>query len=283
MAPESGPTDLSSSKAVILPAPFERSTSYAQGTKEGPRAIIAASCQVEEYDLRLGKETTRAGIHTARAVEDDPALSPEDYLDLLQGEVGRYLDQGKLVVTLGGEHTISIAPWRAHQKCFPSLGILQLDAHADLRESYEGNPYSHASVMRRILESGPYAAVAVGIRSLCPEEAKLYAKGEVALVDAETIAQSPSWIDRALDPLPENVYLTIDADVFDPSVVPAVGTPEPGGLTWRQMLDLLDCLTRNRRVVGFDLVELSPVKGLFFPDFTCARLVYHLLGMILEA
>ena len=282
LEPKEGPTSLEASRIVILPAPYERSTSYGRGTANGPGAIIQASHQVEEYDQRLKKESSRAGIHTALPVKDDPSLEPEGYLKLLQKEASRYLDLGKYVVALGGEHTISLALWRAHQERFPNLGILQLDAHADLRESYQGTPYSHASVMRRIIECRPRAAVAVGIRSLVAEEAAIYEKGDVILVNAETVVRDQYWIAKALAPLPENVYLTIDADSFDPSVVPAVGTPEPGGLNWYQMIELLDRLTKARRVVGFDLVELSPDKNLFYADYACAKLVYLLIGMVLE-
>jgi agmatinase len=281
LAPQAGPTDLQSSRVVILPAPFERSTSYVRGAAGGPEAILAASCQVEEYDPRLGRLTTREGIHTADPVADDTTLPAEEYLGRLRRAVRGYLDLGKLVVTLGGEHTCSLAPWQAHQEHYPGLGILQLDAHADLRESYEGDRFSHASVMRRILETRPTAAVAVGIRSMCDEEAALYAGGAVTLVDAATVAADSAWIERAIAPLPEQVYVTLDVDAFDPSIIPATGTPEPGGLSWYQMLALLDRLTRTRRVVGFDLVELAPIDGLVYPDFTCAKLVYFFLGMIL--
>ena len=280
--PTAGPVDLQSSAAIILPAPFERSTSYGQGAANGPAAIIAASTQVEEYDPLLGGETTRFGIHTAPAVEDDPARPALEYLERLERAVGEYLEREKLVAVLGGEHTISVAPWRAHQRKHPFAGILQLDAHADLRDSYEDDRYSHASVMRRVLETSPAATVAVGIRSLCPEEAQLYRSGRVTLVDAREVASSSKWIEKAISTLPEEVYLTIDVDAFDPAVVPSTGTPEPGGLSWFQMLDLLDNLTRRRRVIGFDLVELAPVEGLSYPDFTCAKLVYHLLGLVLE-
>ncbi len=282
LAPESGPTDLESSRVVVLPAPFERSTSYGGGTRLGPQAIITASTQVEEYDQRLDGMTVAHGIHTAPPVEDDPALPAEEYLQRLQRTCAHYLEMGKLVVTLGGEHTLALATFRAHRERWPGLGVLQLDAHADLRDSYEGNPFSHASVMRRILEERPAAVSAVGIRSMCPEEAEFYRRREVHLVGNECAARDGSWVQRALAPLPEQVYLTIDVDVLDPSVMPATGTPEPGGLSWFQLLELLERLTRRHQVVGFDLVELSPVPGLHHAEFTCARLAYHLLGMILE-
>lgn len=280
--PTAGPVDLESSAAVVLPAPFERSTSYGRGASLGPAAIIEASAQVEEYDPVLGGETTRLGIHTAPALEDDPSRSAGSYLERLEKAVEAYLERGKLVAVLGGEHTISLAPWRAHRRRHPAAGILQLDAHADLRDSYEDDRYSHASVMRRILETDPAAAVAVGIRSLCREEAELYRSGRVTLVDYREVASSPNWIERTVSALPEEVYLTIDVDAFDPSVVPSTGTPEPGGLGWHQMLALLDVLSRRRTIIGFDLVELAPVRGVTYPDFTCAKLVYHLIGLALE-
>ncbi|MCE5269809.1 agmatinase [bacterium] len=279
--PTAGPTGLDACRAVILPAPFERSTSYGHGAALGPAAIIEASQQVEEYDPLLGIETTAFGIHTAAAVDDDPALPAEKYLERLEQAVESYLERGKLVATLGGEHSLSLAPWRAHQRRHPGAGILQLDAHADLRDSYEGDPYSHASVMRRILETGPAAAVAVGIRSLCREEAELYAAGRVLLLDARTVAMSADWIERAVAALPGEVYLTIDVDALDPAVAPSTGTPEPGGLSWYQMLALLDAVTARKRVIGFDLVELAPNTGVQYPDFTCAKLVYHLIGLVL--
>ncbi len=279
--PTAGPAGLEVGRAVILPAPFERSTSYGHGTALGPGAIIEASQQVEEYDPLLKLETTALGIHTADAVEDDRSRPAGDYLARLEAAVESFLALGKLTAVLGGEHSLSLAPWRAHQKRHPGAGILQLDAHADLRDSYEDDPYSHASVMRRILETDPAAAVAVGIRSLCAEEAEIYARGEVLLIDARTVATTGDWIERAVAALPEEVYITIDVDALDPSVVPSTGTPEPGGLGWYQMLALLDAVTARRRVIGFDLVELAPISNMTYPDFTCAKLVYHLIGLAL--
>jgi len=279
--PRTTKTDISVSRVVVLPAPFERTTSFLKGTSKAPEAILSASHQVELYDPVSKSETIAQVIHTASPLDNFSELPTTGYLDCLRKETLRYLKMNKLVVVIGGEHTISLASWQAYQQRFPKLGLLQLDAHADLRNSYEGNRYSHASVMRRILETKPYLVTAVGIRSFCQEEAEIYEKGSVTLFEGRELVNGNSWIDRVIDTLPEHVYITIDVDVFDPSVVPAVGTPEPGGLLWWQMIEFLERLTASRRVVGFDLVELCPSDILAYADFSCAKLIYLLICMIL--
>ena len=279
--PQTARNDISASRVVVLPAPFERTTSYIKGTAKAPEAIINASHQVEYYDPVRDLDNIARSIHTTVPLKDQPDLSSDGYLSRLKKKVSRYLEMEKLVVVLGGEHTISLACWQAHQERFPKLGLLQLDAHADLRDIYEGSRYSHASVMRRILETEPYSITAVGIRSLCQEDDEIYRQGKVVLFKARELAHGDSWIERVVDSVPENVYLTIDVDVFDPAVLPAVGTPEPGGLFWWQMIELLECLTARRRVIGFDLVELCPKDNMVHADYCCAKLVYLLICMIL--
>ena len=270
------------SRVVVLPVPFERTTSYGKGTANGPAALIRASQSMELWDEELGREACDVGIATAppflpEAFEMEPAMAE------LQAECRRHLDAGKLLVTLGGEHSLSIAPIRATRERFGEIGVVQFDAHADLRAEFDGTPYSHASVMRRVVEDG-IPTLAIGIRSLSRPEADLVRERKLAVVwGHELPAFTPEKLDEALAKLPERIYLTFDIDYFDPSLVPATGTPEPGGGHWLPTLALLRTLFRRKRVVAMDCVELAPFGPLPASDFVAAKLVYKCLGYWAEA
>ena len=271
-------SDYDRAAAAVLPVPFEASTTYLKGTARGPRAILEASAQVEWFDDELHAETCQAGIATLSPPQvegrDFPQAAP-----LIEQAAAEVLRDGKLLVALGGEHSITIPLVRAAKARFPRLGVIQLDAHADLRDTFDANPHSHACTMRRVSEL--CLAVQVGVRSLCREEADLIEAEERPVFLAHRMRQDPNWADHAIALLPPEVYLTIDLDFFDPSVAPAVGTPEPGGFTWHEALAFLRRLARERRIVAFDVVELCPIPGQVVTDFTAAKLVYRLIGYTL--
>lgn len=267
--------------AAVLPLPFERTTSYGKGTIEGPAALIRASQAVELYDEELDAEPATMGIATLPPFAPD-AHDMEEALGEIRAEARRHLEAGKFLVSVGGEHSLTSALAFAARDVHGSdgeVGVVQLDAHADLRDAYEGTPWSHASVMRRIVEAG-MPTLAVGIRSLSsPEATFLRQEGLPTLwgheLDDPSIGQR---FKRRLEALPERVYLTFDIDFFDPSLVPSTGTPEPGGGTWYPTLRLLRELFETKTVVGMDLVELAPIGGQNAPDFLAAKLVYKCLG-----
>lgn len=265
------------SAGVVVPAPWERTVSYGGGTAGGPRAILEASAYVELYDEVLREEPWRTGgIHTAAPVapgDDDPGA----IVGALEEVAAGLWADGKFPLFLGGEHSITTGPVRAARAAFEDLSVLQLDAHADLREEYEGSKWSHACVMRRVHELG-VPVVPVGIRAVSVEEAEFIADEGLSVFWSHRIAQSEEWIDTALNALTDTVYLTFDVDFFDPSLVPATGTPEPGGGFWHDTLRFLGHVFEEKRVVGMDLVELAPISGLHAPDFVCARLAHRCLG-----
>ena len=268
---------------VILPLPYERTSSYVRGSFRGPRAVLEASCQLEEYDEELAVEIYRlcGGIATM-----DPmhfmTETPEQAVERIREAVGGLLHRGKFVVCLGGEHTTSLGPLRAfHDRHGDALSVLQLDAHRDLRDSYQGDPYSHASVMARALEFVP-SLVQVGIRSHSQEEVRFDRRDNVGTYYAQVIktGKMPDWEERVLGALSAKVYITIDSDFFDPSVIPSVGTPEPGGFQWYETLGFLRRVCEEKTVVGFDLCEFTPIEGIHHPEFTLARLIYKLVGYV---
>jgi agmatinase len=262
-------------QVVILPIPYEQTTTYGTGTKEGPQALIAASRHMELYDEELDYEVYQVGIHTLRELET-LASGPQAMLERITEVTGDLLRHGKFVVGLGGEHTISFGLVRAFAERFPGLSVLQFDAHADLRDSYQGTPYNHASVLRRISELVP--AVQVGIRSLSREEAAWVKARGVRLFYASEVVGSPHVATAIGEALTDHVYITICLDGLDPSIMPAVGTPEPGGLGWYDVLRIVRRVAETRHIVGFDVVELFPIPGNIAPDFLAAKLVYKVLG-----
>jgi agmatinase len=266
-------------RAVIIPFPYEQTVSYKTGTKDGPRAIIEASKNLELYDEELDSDIFKMGIHTLDEIE--PSLgNPEEMLGEIFSIVLSEIKEGKFTVILGGEHSLTAPCVRAHKEKYKNLSVLQLDAHADLRDSYLGSKYSHASVMRRVLVDTPL--VQAGIRSLSREEIDFVRKEQRKIYFAkEFVTDRNSW-EKIISALTEEVYLTLDLDVLDPSIMPSVGTPEPGGMGWYDVLEFLFLLSKEKKIVGFDVVELSPIPGNIAPDFLAAKLVYKLLGYIFK-
>jgi len=269
-------SSLENSRVLIWPVPFEKTVSYGHGAEEGPAAIIEASRYMELYDEELGGDTANIGIHTLPAFPSD--REPDEMMLALQQEAGKLLRTGKFICMLGGEHSITAPVVRAFGEAYPKLSVLQIDAHADLRDSYEGTKNSHACAMRRVLEVCP--AVQCGIRSLSVEEARAIPSLPTRIFWAKDIVGRTGWVDDAVDALTEDVYLTIDIDGLDPSLVPDTGTPEPGGLMWYETLDLLRTVAAKRRVVGMDLVELAGSSTSNVSSFLAAKLVYKTFGYI---
>ena len=268
------------SRAVIFPVPLERTTSYEHGTRNGPAAILAASRNMELYDEELELEPYKEiGIHTLPAIDTADGTLDEVITEIFTAQLG-LLEDDKFTVALGGEHSLTPPLVSATAKKFKNLSVLQIDAHADLRDEYHGNPASHACAMRRVVEVCP--AVQVGIRSLSVEEAQAIPHLHTNIYWAKDIARAPmkSWIAKVLADLSPNVYLTIDLDGFDPAFVPATGTPEPGGLDWMQVTSLIRAVADHKKIVGMDVVELLPQPGDHASDFLAAKLVYKCLGYI---
>ena len=259
---------------VILPVPYEATVSYMGGTRFGPGALLHASRFVELYDHELDCEPFEVGIHTLPPLML-PGTGPEAALGQLRDAVDRLLDAGKFVILLGGEHSLSAPAILAHADRMPlgALSVLQLDAHADLRSEYEGTAFSHACVMHRVHEK--VKLVPVGVRALTIEERDLVRKRGISVVYGHEL-EGDAWISRAVEALHDDVYVTIDIDYFDPSLVPSTGAPEPGGGTWYPTLRLLDRVFAEKNVVGCDVVELAPIPGIVAPDFLAAKLVYKL-------
>ena len=265
------------SRVVFLPVPYDLTTSYLPGARRGPMAILEASTHMELFDEVLERETVRIGFYTLDPLEA-VASGPEEMVGLIQTFVEPVLRADKFPVVIGGEHTVAVGTARAVKEKYPRLSFLQLDAHADLRESYEGTRFSHACVGRRLAELGPL--VQVGVRSLSLEE-NLYLKDvPVKSFPWHSLSLTPDWVEPVCRALSAEVYVTIDLDVLDPAIMPAVGTPEPGGLDWKTLTQFLAHLAREKTVIGFDVVELAPIPGLIAPDFLAAKLIYRFLGSI---
>lgn len=267
-----------SARIAVLPIPYEATTSYGKGTRRGPAAIIKASQTVEFYDEELDRESVQSiGIATLKPIVFGRKKGSAA-MELIRKAVGRIIDDGKFPVGLGGEHTITSPIVRAfHDRLGDDFSVLQIDAHSDLRDTYEGSPWSHACVMRRIYEFNRNI-VQVGIRAQCTEERELIVRERIHTFYAKDIHRDPAWSGRALDHLKQKVFVTIDCDGFDPSIIPSTGTPEPGGLMWYETIDFLRRVFREREVIGFDIVELAPLRGLHHSDFTLAKLAYKLMG-----
>ncbi|MBI2007203.1 MAG: agmatinase [Candidatus Blackburnbacteria bacterium] len=273
-------SDFENSAFVVLSVPYDAVTSFKAGAREGPGAIIDSSQFLELYDQELKKETYKAGIHTLPEVIPAPG-NPEAMMNRIYRVASELLGHKKIVVALGGDHSISTGAVKAHIKAFPKLSVLQFDAHPDLRDIYEGTPYSSATVARRIVEMGA-RVVQVGLRALSNEDMAFAKKAGIPQFFAEDMVGGSNWIERVVSELTDNVYISFDVDFFDPSIMAATGTPEPGGPGWYDALKLLREVAKKRRVVGFDVVELSPSLGPHSCAFLAAKLVYKIMGYISE-
>jgi len=259
---------------VILPVPYDETSTWIKGADKGPEALIEASKQLELYDIETEREIYKIGIHTA-----DPVIeksSPKKMINTVYSRVKTFLLQKKFVVTIGGEHSISIGTIIAHAENYNDFCVLQLDAHGDLRPKYEGSIYNHACVMARVREVAPF--VQIGIRSICKEELE-FMNPESVFWAKDIKMNTGEWMDKLVERLDNNVYITIDLDVFDPSIMPSTGTPEPGGLLWYETIELLKKVNESKNIVGFDIVELCPNEKNKAPDLLAAKLLYSLLSI----
>jgi len=268
-------TDFDNARVVIFPVPLDRTTTYVPGTRNGPHEILVASSHMELWDEETETDVHSIGIFTLPEMQF-PFATMDEVVREIRRVATELVARGKFPVVLGGEHSITAPIVAALAAKHPGLSVLQIDAHADLRDSYMGTPHNHACAMRRVLE---YArSTQVGIRSLSPEEAAAVPTLPTEIFYDFNMRQHEDWIERVVDSLGETVYITIDCDAFDPAIMPAVGTPEPGGLTWYEMLTLLRRVIDRRRVVGCDIVELCPLPGHVAPNFLCAKLIYKILS-----
>ncbi len=274
-------SDLRQAKTVVLPVPYDSTSEWRSGSRHGPQAIIAASQYLELYDLELNREIYQVGISTLPQVE--PVLSsPQDMIERVCQVVKALIQKGKFVVLLGGEHTLSLGAVRAFKEAFPGLSVLQLDAHADLRDEYLGTRYSQACVMRRISELCPVSQV--GVRSLSWEEKQFLTQDRncpsprVFPFYMSDLSSNRVSAAQIVNSLSKDVYVTIDVDVLDPSIMPAVGTPEPDGMSWRQILDIMESVALHKHVVGFDIMEFCPGEGPGACAYLLAKLAYKLIG-----
>jgi agmatinase len=262
---------------VVVPVPYDLTSTYQSGSRRGPGAILEASGNMELYDEELRKETYRSGIHTLPPLEAE-ARGPSEMVDSVRRTIHKIAADGKIPVMLGGEHSISFGAIQAMKEVYPEITVLQLDAHADLRDAYQGTPFSHASVARRICGITPL--IQAGIRSLSVEEAKFMSGGLVRSHSADFILDGGKWLEAICGDLQGDLYLTVDLDVLDPAVMPSTGTPEPGGISWRDLLNLVREVAKRCRIRGFDVVELAPIPGMVAPDFLAAKLVYRIMGYL---
>jgi agmatinase len=260
------------SDIVIIPVAFDGTSTWIKGADKGPAAILAASANMELYDIETDSEVYKRGIFTEDTIEG--AVTPKEMIDAVDGTVQYYLSNDKFVVVIGGEHSVSIGAFQAYARHFDGISILQLDAHADLRDQYNGSKYNHACVMARAKELCPI--VQVGIRSMDSSEKELMDESRVFF--AKDIHDKTDWIDKAVAMLSDIVYITIDLDVFGLSIMPSTGTPEPGGLQWYNVLALLKAVCDSKNVVGFDVVELCPDDNNKAPDFLAPKLIYKILS-----
>ena len=269
------PSSYGDARIHIIPVEMEKSVSYGGGTAAGPRAILEASLQLEAFDGRT--VPGQVGIYTHEPIKCQ-AQEVEDDLEVIASEVTRVIQKNGLPVILGGEHTVTLGALKAFSDSGKKIGVVQFDAHADLRDSYENNRLSHACVMRQVHEMGlPF--VQIGIRSLSQEEYLFRRSHNIQSLDAADLYTGGIPAEILPWDFPEQIYITFDVDCFDASIMPATGTPEPGGLTWYQVMDLLHKVAAQRTICGFDVVELAPIPMMHAPDFTAAKLVYKLIGL----
>ncbi len=266
---------------AVLPVPYDLTTTYLPGARFGPRALLTASLNVELFDEELRWDPSQVGIHTMQPIEP-LATGPQAMVPQIADDVRGLFRAGKFPIILGGDHSVSIGAFEALRDGWEDIWVLQFDAHADLRDSYQGSPFSHASVMARARES--YECVQVGLRSWSEEEELPLWEDPERIVTALDLEECfEGCIDRILATLGDPVYITIDLDCLDPSIMPSTGTPEPGGLTYRTLTKILSRVADARHVVGFDVTELAPIPGLVAPDFLAARLAYKTMGYVFKA
>lgn len=261
------------SPIVVLPVPYDGTSTWIKGADKGPEAILTASANMELYDIETDAEVCTLGIHTALPI--DHSGNPDTLADKIEKKVTELLNDHKFPVLLGGEHSVSIGSFRAFAHHFDHFSILQIDAHSDLRNEYEGSEYNHACVMARATEVAPITQV--GIRSMCIEEKEIMDSERIFF--RQGIRTNANWMQEVSDQLSKNVYITIDLDAFDPSIMPSTGTPEPDGLLYNEVLELLKKVNKEHTIVGFDVVELCPNEANKAPDFLTAKLIYQLLSM----
>ena len=265
--------DYQKSKVVIFPVPYSSTTYWKAGTKDGPHAIIEASRHIELYDIETKKDPSKEGIFTLEPLEPSKN-SPKETMERIKGVIDKILQDKKIPIMLGGEHSITLGVIESFKEKFSNFSVLQIDAHADLRDEFEGTKYHHACTMKRIKDLG-ISIIQVGIRSISEEE--------IEYAEDKNIFYAPEIpVEKIIDALKENVYLTLDLDVLDPSIMPSVGTPEPGGLSWYEILNLIKEVTKKRKIIGADVVELDPIPGLSAPDFLAAKLIYKIISYIFK-
>ena len=267
-------TTFDDSAVVVLPIPVDRTTSYVGGTRMGPHEILQASSHMELWDEELGVDVHGVGIFTLPEMEL-PFGEVEALLDEIERVAYEVIGRDKFLLSLGGEHSITPALVSAAARKYPGLSVLQIDAHADLRDSYMGSQQNHACAMRRTLEHARITQV--GVRSLSTDEARVLRKLATTVFYDVSMRRDHNWVARVVETLSEDVYVTVDVDGMDPAIMPATGTPEPGGLSWPEITELLRVTAERRRVVAADIVELSPIPGIVAPNFLCAKLAYKLL------
>ena len=265
-------SDPKNAKIVVMPVPYDGTSTWIKGADKGPDAILEASANMELYDIETDSEVYKQGIFTSSPVMEKS--SPEKMTSAVYKNALKYVADNRFLITIGGEHSVSVGAIQAHAETYDRLTVLQFDAHSDMRPEYEGSPYNHACAMARAIEFCP--VVQVGIRSMDVEEKKYIIKSRVFF--AEERMKNPGWMDKAVNLLSENVYLTIDLDVFDPSIMPSTGTPEPGGLFWYEVLEMIRKVNEKCNIVGFDVVELCPNKIDKAPDFLASKLIYKILS-----
>ena len=272
------PADWKRSKVCIIPVPYDSTTSFMAGARRGPEAIFAASKNLELFDSELMQDTSRCGIYTMGELEPN-VNSRRENAEAVEAAVARVLKAGKFPVTIGGDHSITLGAVRAAKKKFPGIGMLVFDAHPDLMDEFEGSRFGHANVTRRVHELGVTVALA-GVRTAARDELDYARQNNLVIVHPRDLLKNPEAIHRALSALPRRIYLSIDIDVLDPSEMPATGAPEPGGLRWYDMMDILHRVVAEKQIVGFDVVELCPIPGNVAPDFLACKLIYRLIGLI---
>ncbi|MFC1630177.1 agmatinase [Patescibacteria group bacterium] len=264
------------SKVVVFPVPYDSTTYYKSGTKDGPQAVIDASRHMELYDIDLKQSIKETDIFTLEALEPSKNL-PKETIIRIRDVIERIIDDKKIPIMLGGEHSISTGAVLAFKNKGVNFSVLHIDAHSDLRDEFQGTKYHHGCVMRRVRNANS-SVTQVGIRSMSQEEAEYVQAKKI-----NNIFYYPNLpIDEIISSLKENVYVTFDLDSLDPSIMPSVGTPEPGGMTWQESLNLLQRVAKERKIIGADVVELCPIPGFLAPEFLAAKLVYKLINYIIK-